>query len=910
MAATRASFVKAKRNLPGFTAVLTSVACEWFLIFLLLVDAVLSYLLTKFASYCKLQAPCILCSRLDHLLGHEKPEFYRDLLCSNHISEISSLISCHIHGKLADGSGMCEDCLLSFIMKNKSSPETHRLLVGILGMDLVGYGFRSPLPNKDFISGSMGTKLCSCCNKSWKSGQNSQRLLQLKSPGSGVTKPNIPLPCLPSHSRLNRRNSLKKIRNKISGPVASRHLGNSGFDPLSNVGYSKMKIISDSESEVPFSDDDDGSSIICEKNEAKEVFAVQCASEFPLRTLSRGLDLKQPTHHNILGPSLLDSCVQPDVSKHQNVKFKASSVAFEHGLDELNWKQFNQKSGPCALPELISLDDIPPLVGVMETPYGESTESTLMPPLCQSSNPSVHAEVITLDGTPPSVGASPEKSDVTGTSDSRHVSINEHDEVIKLISTTAEASIKADQVLNDPAVIKPIHVDPSDVCKWVVSSEERDASDIVAEKPTVGEPNRVNEELKPFPSHDYSAQQINLSSNNTSPIVHGHDDEQQITDTSSSNGTQMLQKSVSVESGLESLDGSVSEMEGESLFDRLKRQVEYDRKCIRALYKELEEERNASAIAASQAMAMITRLQEEKAALHMEALHYLRMMEEQAEYDVEALEKANDLLAEKEKEIQDLEAEVEFCRSNFPSESKAEIIHEGSTDSKGENVTLESVSVPSITNSLNVRFKSLMTEVSKVSDKPFVAETPCLEFEEEKLYISQCLENLERKLHQISCDGTLSIGPNGGHSEKLIDARNHQEEFFNHKVTRSNGQMEESGLCMKKDLCLSNGSHTSHDRSTASDSDDHFVSKEKNHFNSNGQKYTMHQREIDLVALENEISDLNDRLEALEADHNFLEHSLNSLQNGDEGLQFVQEIAHQLQELRKIGIRLICQSVP
>jgi hypothetical protein len=65
------------------------------------------------------------------------------------------------------------------------------------------------------------------------------------------------------------------------------------------------------------------------------------------------------------------------------------------------------------------------------------------------------------------------------------------------------------------------------------------------------------------------------------------------------------------------------------------------------------------------------------------------------------LEKAIDLLAEKEKEIQDLEAEVEFCRSNFSIESMAEIIHEGSSDLKGEIVILESTNVPSMTNNVN-----------------------------------------------------------------------------------------------------------------------------------------------------------------------------------------------------------------
>ena len=52
-------------------------------------------------------------------------------------------------------------------------------------------------------------------------------------------------------------------------------------------------------------------------------------------------------------------------------------------------------------------------------------------------------------------------------------------------------------------------------------------------------------------------------------------------------------------------------------------------------------ERSASTIAANQTMAMITRLQEEKAAMQMEAPQYQRMMEEQSEYDQEALPSCN-----------------------------------------------------------------------------------------------------------------------------------------------------------------------------------------------------------------------------------------------------------------------------
>ncbi|XP_047971637.1 probable myosin-binding protein 5 [Salvia hispanica] len=107
--------------------------------------------------------------------------------------------------------------------------------------------------------------------------------------------------------------------------------------------------------------------------------------------------------------------------------------------------------------------------------------------------------------------------------------------------------------------------------------------------------------------------------------------------------------------------------EGETeaeLLARLKRQVTLDRRSMMALYMELDEERSASAVAANNAMAMITRLQEEKAAVQMEALQYKRMMEGQAEYDQEAMQRMKDMLMKREEEIKvmvgyELEEQVE-----------------------------------------------------------------------------------------------------------------------------------------------------------------------------------------------------------------------------------------------------------
>ncbi|GER50492.1 hypothetical protein STAS_27802 [Striga asiatica] len=95
---------------------------------------------------------------------------------------------------------------------------------------------------------------------------------------------------------------------------------------------------------------------------------------------------------------------------------------------------------------------------------------------------------------------------------------------------------------------------------------------------------------------------------------------------------------------------------------QLKSAIRGERETLEALYVELAEERSASEVAADQAMAMINRLQEEKAAIQMEAFQYQRMMEEQSEYDQEALELLNDLIVRREKEKQELEIELKACK--------------------------------------------------------------------------------------------------------------------------------------------------------------------------------------------------------------------------------------------------------
>ena len=137
------------------------------------------------------------------------------------------------------------------------------------------------------------------------------------------------------------------------------------------------------------------------------------------------------------------------------------------------------------------------------------------------------------------------------------------------------------------------------------------------------------------------------------------------------NGLPIVRKrlSIAIDKALDSSKGNNMTKENwKVLLQHLQRQLHLGRKSLIALSTELDQERNASAVAANQAMAMITRLQEEKAAVVMEALHYRRLMEEQVEYDQDALQVMRGLLIRRERKIRDLEAELDRYRERFQIE--------------------------------------------------------------------------------------------------------------------------------------------------------------------------------------------------------------------------------------------------
>lgn len=94
----------------------------------------------------------------------------------------------------------------------------------------------------------------------------------------------------------------------------------------------------------------------------------------------------------------------------------------------------------------------------------------------------------------------------------------------------------------------------------------------------------------------------------------------------------------------------------------LEHALEEEHAARSALYLELEKERSAAATAADEAMAMILRLQEEKASIEMEARQYQRMIEAKAAYDAEEMNIFKEILLRREREKHFLEKEVEAYR--------------------------------------------------------------------------------------------------------------------------------------------------------------------------------------------------------------------------------------------------------
>lgn len=384
----------------------------------------------------------------------------------------------------------------------------------------------------------------------------------------------------------------------------------------------------------------------------------------------------------------------------------------------------------------------------------------------------------------------------------------------------------------------------------------------------------------------------------------------------------------------ESLDGSVtSELEGSDgvvTVERLKAALRSERKTLQVLYSELEEERSASAVAANQTMAMINRLQEEKAAMQMEALQYQRMMEEQSEYDQEALQLLNELMVKREKEKQELEKELDGYRKKlleYETKEKIKTLRrskDGSTrsgfssascsnaeDSDGLSIDLNQEAKEEDGFYSHQEFGNQNTPVDAVVN----LEQSLADFEEERMSILEQLKVLEEKLltlddedvkeqhfediesidnfHEENGDhvgenGHLNGGETNGHAngfpkELMMNGKHHPSR-------RIAGQKGKSLLPLFDAICDENGDAFLNGNGLGNGVHDSYESK-----------FEMESKKL---AIEEEVDHLYERLQALEADREFLKHCISSLKKGDKGMDLLQEILQHLRDLRNVELRV------
>ncbi|CAL1405826.1 unnamed protein product [Linum trigynum] len=409
-------------------------------------------------------------------------------------------------------------------------------------------------------------------------------------------------------------------------------------------------------------------------------------------------------------------------------------------------------------------------------------------------------------------------------------------------------------------------------------------------------------------------------------------------------------------------DGSVvSEIEnGDPVLtiERLRTALKSEQNALNALYTELEEERSASAIAANQTMAMINRLQEEKAAMQMEALQYQRMMEEQSEYDQEALQLLNDLMIKREKEKQELERELEVYRKRvLDYEAREELImvrrrrsEDGSLRSVKSSSTCNNGEDSEELSSIDLN-REARDESGSMSENPessndhnsygggedeninleeitmdcvhhmTALDDSLAEFEDERLSILDQLKVLEEKLLNLGDSDELMNDVNSvrqslnyssvsqhGFDDSYDNELSTPEEEDGAKETKHCPERKTMASMAKSLLPLLDAAEEDDD-DREEEAEEGLTNEKKNVEISgmDGDSSSVVSRfggESKTLAIEDEVDHVYERLQALEADREFLKHCMSSIQKGDKGMDLLQEILQHLRDLRAVEFRV------
>ncbi|XP_042419858.1 myosin-binding protein 3-like isoform X2 [Zingiber officinale] len=852
------------RNTHKLAVILVYAVLEWTLIALLLINGLFAYLIGRFAAYFGLQPPCVFCSRVDHLFESaddgrrwRQGSACRDLVCPDHAAEVSGLGYCDRHRRLAEVGEMCEDCC-----PTSSRPAGAPALMAWMK--------RSEEGEKDLR--------CSCCGVVLESGFFSPYFVSKQSWG------------LTEYEQTG--NVVDHL--EVDGPNALEKDIALGEEKLEEVVDSSQAEIFPGEEEEEKKEDEDGehaTAAIVEEEEEEEFSLILDACHL-VEDASIQVLTSIPGHicameDRLVPIELIDSMTEIPtvlVSELDEVKQAAGSIIHSIVEKELGSSEV-QRAQQHGIPEeenaLVASKKMDETVeekecSMTEGPTTETDDilvhnSAVPHPSVLLSDQQVIApqatSVVTLEG--------PSEEDLSGTKD-----------------TNSDISIGSE-------ICDKEHIESTLTYKPTLVSESTQDQDSVEndEKTTMDQANENTNHISEFLENN----EIEEDRTPETPTY--------------SDGVQYMSRRFLIgkrESGTESLDGSVaSEFEGcdTMTMDQLKASLQAERKALTALYAELEEERSAAAIAANQTMAMITRLQEEKAAMQMEALQYQRMMDEQSEYDQEALQLLNELMVKREKENQELEKELELYRKKLLHYETKERRQMGSNKVIGRHET------PSASSSAEDIIADFSIESHEKDEFADTSEgnhqnTPAgdvlssgtdqatkmhlnalkeslADFEEERLSILEQLKELERKLITMEDEDPQASESMGHHIDGVL--HDYENGFSdNSEDGKQNGEPKSMGSKGKRLLPLFDAVNDGH----VDDAID-VAPEALSHRVEDRQK----------LAIMEEVDYLYERLDALQGDREFVKHCINSLNKGDKGIHLLQEILENLRDLRNVELR-------
>uniref|UniRef100_A0A0E0CYB0 GTD-binding domain-containing protein n=1 Tax=Oryza meridionalis TaxID=40149 RepID=A0A0E0CYB0_9ORYZ len=916
-AASRFAAVLFHRRTRRVTSALAYAVLEWTLIALLLINGFFSYAIARFAAYFGLRPPCLLCSRVDRLFekaaeAEEEEEdgarWLRSVLCGAHAAEISGLGYCLHHGRLADAGHMCEACL--------SSSKEERI--------------------KD--AGEESATACSCCYAVVKT---SSRELPDKGQGQSEEK------------------TTEEDRDQGYVPLAEEEHGeeedqdDQGYVLLAQEEHDEE----DEEEHGEFQEEERQEEVDDKDEQGEKMAAVQDES---LEVMALGEEIELDGERLVSVAAIDEMTIADESGLHQACCEKEKEMDHidgEHELRDLDigvvLEEKRMLDSSAATADVAIEDDfvvpVPCAEPVTSPPYPHENiiphdDELVIEDVAQIGDATAEEETVEEEEVETAEEEEivvPEVIEEVSEDDNQLSSlviwyaslivflsvteaVPEDDNRSAEVDTNCEVSIGSEicEREQDDHVV-PFHEsaefeEPADPLAYP-DEQPLPLESLHETDPTVQEASETEQEEEVTAS-----QRLDQPPNEQNEV---EDDKAPETPTYSV-ATQISDKKFLLERKRSlslSLDGSVaSEMElsEPSTVDQLKSALQAERKALSALYSELEEERSAAAIATNQTMAMINRLQEEKAAMQMEALQYQRMMEEQSEYDQEALQLLNELVTKREREKQELERELDMCRqkvlhyedkerrrmASFKANGHSPNGNGTSVSSSGEDSDghsdeyCELGESPDGSNLQSPSDAAFSPRTDQESKKHLVALDDSLTyFEMERLSILEELKTLEERLFTLEDDDindtSAAVGRSSDEYELSADGLHSPG---NGDITSDKAKFEgRNSICRGKSLLplFDAAGDESSDQTPSARVGDVQV-------DNSTKPVSVLVKEQERLAIIEEVDHVYERLQALEADKEFLRHCIKSLKKGDRGMDLLQEILQHLRELRSVELHV------